>query len=66
METYERAVNMPNCSNVNAHFYYGVLCEKMKDIQKAITLFKKCLVLDQEHFPSCITLATLLAQQGEN
>ncbi len=51
---------------MNAHFYYGVLCEKMKDTNKAISLLKKCLVLDQEHFPSCIHLATLLANQGEN
>jgi Tfp pilus assembly protein PilF len=31
METYEKAVSIPNCTNVNAHFYYGVLSEKLKE-----------------------------------
>ena len=45
-ETYELAVSQQNCTNVNAHFYYGVLSEKMKETNRALALLKKCLVLD--------------------
>lgn len=66
MSTFEKAINQSGSTNVSAHFYYAVLCDKQKDTNKAISLLKKCLLIDQEHFPSCIHLATFLANQGEN
>lgn len=58
---YERAIAVPESNHVNAHFYLGVLCEKLKDYERAIKLLKQTLVFDQKHFGACIHLATMLA-----
>ena len=65
-ERYQQAVDVPECVNVNAYFYLGVICEKQKDYRKAIQLLKQCLIFDKMHFGSCIHLATLLANAGES
>lgn len=43
---YERAIAVPDANHVNAHFYLGVLCEKLKDFERAIKLLKQTLVFD--------------------
>ena len=40
---YQRAVECPNCTMVDAFFYLGVICEKQKDYKKAILHLKTCL-----------------------
>ena len=65
-ERYQQAVDIPECFNVNAYFYLGVICEKQKDYKNAIKLLKQCLMIDKNHFGSCIHLATLLANAGES
>ena len=35
-QRYQEAVDVPECVNVNAYFYLGVICEKQKDYRKAI------------------------------
>ena len=54
---YERAVNLPNITNVHAYFYFGVFCEKKRDFRKAIQLLKTCLQIDKKHIGACIHLA---------
>ena len=65
-QRYQEAVDVPECVNVNAYFYLGVICEKQKDYKKSIQLLKQCLIFDKMHFGSCIHLATLLANAGES
>lgn len=66
LKTYEKAVSVPNCQNVSAFFYLGVLQDRQKQYDEAVKNLKQCLVLDQENFGACIHLATLLANTGEN
>ena len=63
---YQKAVSQPNCQNVSAFFYMGVLLDKQKEYDEAVKNLKQCLVIDQENFGACIHLATLLANTGEN
>ncbi len=65
-QVYERAVAVPNCQNVSAFFYLGVLLDKCKEFDRAISMLKQCLAIDTENFGACIHLATLLANTGEN
>lgn len=45
-KVYEKAVSVPNCQNVSAYFYLGVLLEKCKENDRAIQNLKQCLVID--------------------
>ena len=63
---YSSGTKISGPAQINAHFYLGVLQEKVKDFPKAISLLKQCLVLDKNHFGACIHLATLLANQGDH
>ena len=40
---FQKAVDLPNCTMVDAYFYLGVICEKQKDYKKAILHLKTCL-----------------------
>ena len=59
---YQRAVDCPNCTFVEAYFLLGVICEKQKDYKKAILHLKTCLQLDKEHFLACLHYAIILSE----
>jgi tetratricopeptide (TPR) repeat protein len=40
--------------------------EKMQEYKKAMLNYKKCLVIDSNHFGACLNLAKLLANLNEH
>lgn len=38
--TYERAVNTPDCTSTSAYFYLGVIYEKSREYNYAISMLK--------------------------
>ena len=47
-------------------YYFGQLLERRKDIKAAISIYKQWLFLDTENFAWAISLATLLANEGDH
>lgn len=64
--TYEKAVSIPGCQSTSAFFYLGVIHEKNREYQQAISILKQCLTLDHDHFGATIHLASLLANTGDS
>ena len=58
----------PEDSQLSSKFYfaYGAACERAGDVDKAVTLFRKCLQLDPEDHTAANYLGYMWADKGTN
>ena len=65
LEIAKEQANPDQKQLISAHFHLGCQYEKIKEFKLSVFHFKQCLLFDQQHFGSCIHLATQLANTGD-